>query len=474
MSDWAIALNRFGLGRKLGERLPDDPRRWLLSQFHSYDARPQRLKRGGLSSEAVHQMNTLRAVRNQAKRNAGLASRMTENDKLAAAATQARIDFRRAARIRYVDNVKASIQTALASDAPFIERLVRFWSNHFAVSVDRNSDLMALAGAFEFEAIRPHLLGKFADMVTAVERHPAMLLFLDQRMSLGPGSAFLSRRPNAARGLNENLAREILELHTMGVRSGYSQADVIELARGLTGWTYSGGSLTAADRFITNAVPGEFTFVKQFHEPGVRKLLDRTYDQAGEAQAGAMLADISRRPETARFISTKLARHFAGDDPAPSLVDRLSDAFLESDGDLPTVYRVLVESPECWAGDVVKFRTPWDWLIASQRALGQYKARGQTLVGLLDQLGQPMWSPGSPAGYEDTAARWLSADTLIRRLGIAAQLVNAQPAKIDPRSLGEALFAGKLEPDTAQRIADAPEKSLGLAILLSSPQMLRR
>ena len=218
----------------------------------------------------------------------------------------------------------ARLQRAVIADCGFTERLVAFWSNHFCISANKGELARIWAGSFEREAIRPHVLGRFADMLKAVEQHPAMLFFLDNQQSLGPDSR---AGQNRKRGLNENLAREIMELHTLGVGGGYTQDDVTSLARIITGWTFAGrqGQLGA---------PGSFVFNANAHQPGPQRLLGKTYEDNGVAQGEAALADIARHPSTAKFIATKFARHFVADDPPPALVARLQDIFHKTDGDL--------------------------------------------------------------------------------------------------------------------------------------------
>ncbi len=203
----------------------------------------------------------------------------------------------------------ARLQRGMIADCGFVERLVVFWSNHFCISANKGGLARMWAGSFEREAIRPHVLGRFGDMLKAVEQHPAMLFFLDNQQSLGPESR---AGVNRKRGLNENLAREILELHTLGVGGGYSQDDVTSLARIITGWTFAGrqGQLGA---------PGSFVFNANAHQPGAQRLLGKIYENNGVAQGEAALADIARHPSTAKFIATKFARHFVADDPPPAL-----------------------------------------------------------------------------------------------------------------------------------------------------------
>ena len=214
---------------------------------------------------------------------------------------------------------KAHYDAAVRAELGFAERLVWFWSNHFCV----NADGTVMAGAYEREAIRPHVLGNFADLLLAAEGHPAMLLYLDNASSMGPNSV---AGINRNRGLNENLGREILELHTLGVRTGYSQDDVISFAKVITGWTIYLPDLP--DR------GGEFLYYPRMHEPGPQTVLGKAYRDTGIEQGRAVLADLARHPATALHVATKLARHFVADDPPPALVETLRRTFVETDGDL--------------------------------------------------------------------------------------------------------------------------------------------
>src|SRR5947209_15774703 len=248
----------------------------------------------------------------------------------------------------------ARLQRAMIADCGFVERLVVFWSNHFCISANKGGLARMWAGSFEREAIRPHVLGRFGDMLKAVEQHPAMLFFLDNQQSLGPDSR---AGKNRNRGLNENLAREIMELHTLGVGGGYTQADVTSLARIITGWTFAGrrGQLGA---------PGSFVFNANAHQPGAQRLLGKTYEDNGVAQGEAALADIARHPSTAKFIATKFVRHFVADDPPPALVAQLEAVFKKTDGDLRAMTLALVDADAAWRTPMTKMRSPYEFLVA--------------------------------------------------------------------------------------------------------------
>ena len=469
MADTARALNRFGLGAALGEAPPANPQRWLSDQLAQFDPRPAPIAAALPSGKLIEMLRDSRDAKQELK--AAAKQSGTDPKDMKQQAKQAGMagpyaDLREA----YVDAVGARTAAALTTQTPFAERLVHFWSNHFAVSVDK-IDTVGLAGAFEFEAIRPHIMGTFGELLGAAERHPAMLLYLDQAQSVGPTSVLGARAAQRGnkRGLNENLAREIMELHTLGVRSGYSQTDVTEFARALTGWTVGG---LAKQPILQGPGPG-YWFAAPIHEPGSRTVMDKTYSQPGGAQAQAVLDDLAIHPATARHLATKLARHFAADDSPPALVARLEQAFLQSRGDLPAVYRVLIEAPEVWSGPA-KFRTPWEWTIAALRATGIKSVPGKSAVGTFQQLGQPIWKPGSPAGYDDIAASWAGPDALYRRVEVAQRLADRSAPTIDARTLGPALFPGSLSPGTATAMTRAESGPQALALLLSSPEMMRR
>lgn len=454
MNSAAIALNRFGLGARPDDALPADPQRWLLDQFARYQPQPPawagHTDTDALLSDYQSRQRELRSL---------------PEDQRAAARQQ----LRRGARSGYLDAVNARLASAIDTPAPFVERLVHFWSNHFAVSVEKPV-VLDLAGAYEAEAIRPHVLGRFEDLLLAAVRHPAMLVYLDQAQSVGPASPAAQRaarrNPDKTRGLNENLAREIMELHTLGVRSGYTQQDVTEFARALTGWSLGNDA--------GNPAAG-FQYRPALHEPGPRRLLGRSYAAGGQEQALAILRDLAASPATALHVATKLARHFVADDPPPALVQRLAAAYQRSGGDLPAVYRTLIDSPEPWAAPATKFKTPWEWAVSSMRALGRRELKGAQAAGLFNQLGQPVWRPGSPAGYDDIAASWAAPDALVRRVELAQRLAAQAGNSVDARALAPRLLPGDaLGAGTAEAIARSESGSGALALLLVSPDFLRR
>jgi uncharacterized protein (DUF1800 family) len=493
----SIALNRFGLGSRGDQPALTDPVGWLTRQLTSFDPRPDAIAnaptRATVAAGLADYFRQQRAMRmEQAGRSSGpgaasmlpmqapgtpgMAPPMPEKPGRDDAMKQARQFAQRTSRADYAGAVAARATNALVTDTPFVERLVHFWANHFAVSADK-LELIGLAGTLEFEAIRPHVLGTFRDMLVAVEQHPAMLLYLDQAVSVGPESprgVRIAARGNRKVGLNKNLAREILELHTLGVRTGYTQADVTEFARALTGWTVAGiGRGPGAGAAGTDGLPGDFVFAAPIHEPGDRTIMGKRYPAGGVEQARAVLQDVSIAPATATHVMTKLARHFAGDTPPPALVARLQAAFLTSGGDLPTVYRALIASPEVWVERSLKFKTPWDWTISSMRALNVKTADPQAMVGLLNQLGQPTWKPRQPIGYDDIAASWAGPDAVLRRVE-AAERFASRAANVDARALAPRVLPGSVSPATQAALANCESPAQALALMLVAPEFMRR
>ena len=506
----AIAANRFGLGVRPGDdAAPGDPRAALLGQFARFDPRPAELAQlpgsGAMAAEfrdylirsryarmenGVFRVADPPAVSDNAMAGAAMAGAATRgttmaddretNPRLAGLPKELRQDIRKMYRDSYGAQARARLTAALVTPAPFPERLVHFWANHFAVSADKLQTI-GTAGTLEFEAIRPHVAGRFGDLLLAVETHPAMLLYLDQAQSIGPDStigqkAALRRNPNAKKvGLNENLAREILELHTLGVDGGYSQADVQELARGLTGWSLGGFVRAPVGH---DAPDGAFVFQDGWHQPGARTLLGQRYAQGGVEQGRAMLAALAVHPATARHLAIKLARHFVADVPPPALVDRLARAHVESGGDLMAVYRVLVVAPEAWSGSgpavEPKFKSPWEWTVSMLRGVGARDVPDMAMIGALKELGQPVWQPGSPAGWDDSAAAWAAPDALLRRVEVARRVAAKVGDRLDPRALAPRLLPGVLTEATAQAVARAGSPQDGLALLFVSPEFLRR
>ena len=463
----AVAAHRFGLGEASLKDIGPDAPAWLLSQIGP--AGPQR--GDGLPS-GVEGLRRYTDFIRQQRQAVPAAADMAGASAAAAAAAASPL------RQTVLADVRARLLTAVQTTRPFNERLALFWANHFTVSVAKGS-VRGIAGAFEREAIRPHIAGNFASLLRAAVLHAGMLRYLDNDNSAGPDSALvrrLARRPRAEgepgpriTGLNENLAREVLELHTLGVAGGYTQADVTALAQVLTGWR-----LPLREWAAAGSGPAEGRFEAAWHQPGPKTLLGRTY-AAGSQALDEVLQDLTRHRATARFVSTKLARHFVADDPPPALVARLAADFERSSGDLPSLYRTLVQSPEAWAPQPCKLKSPEEFAISSARLLQLDEtalARQPDLA--IGQMGQRVQGAPSPAGWPDRAEEWLGPDALWKRVEWATRVAALRGRLVDARALAAASLGPRLQTDTLQQIERAADGSQALALLLLSPEFQRR
>jgi uncharacterized protein (DUF1800 family) len=316
-----------------------------------------------------------------------------------------------------------------------------------------------MAGAYEREAIRPHVLGRFVDMLLVVESHPAMLYYLSNAESVGPNSiAGIIRN----RGLNENLAREALELHTLGVRSGYTQADVTNFAKVLTGWTVM---LPGVAKY-----GGLFVFAPRAHEPGDQVILGKRYPDTGQEQGRAVLADLARHPATARHIAEKLARHFVADESPLPLVDKLAKSFNDSGGDLKELARTLILAEESWTSKRTKLKRPGEWHIAAMRLAGAQGNVGRFMKGQA-LLGEPLWRPPAPIGFSDYQAAWI--DGLSQRADMANNFASRVADRLDPAALLEQGLGPLASTETRNTVARAGSRAQALALLLMAPGFLR-
>jgi len=466
----ALALHRFGFG-SVGDQIAmiaSDPRGALLADLDRPGA-------GQLAADLPSSTQAVRAVfdfRAQQQAEQKLAQR-AEKAAQTGGDTQVMSD---AAKANAVDGVppgpktpplpqqivqseaKARFDAACNADVGFVERLVWFWSNHFCVSADK---IPAMAGAYEREAIRPHVLGRFADLLLAVESHPAMLFYLDNVESMGADSV---AGVNRDKGLNENLARETLELHTLGVRTGYTQADVTSFANVLTGWTW-----------IAPGEPdhgGEFTFNKRLHEPGARTVLDKSYPDTGVDQGRAVLADLARHPATAQHIAQKLTTHFVADEPPPTLVAKLTKSFTGSDGNLKEVAKTLVTADESWVPQRQKLKPPAEWIAGVLRLTGaQATMPIGPIMNAQATLGEPLWRPPAPNGWPDTEAAWI--DGVPRRIDIANQFAG-RVRVADPLALLDSGLGPLASADTRNTVARAGSRNQAVALLVMAPEFLRR
>lgn len=459
-----IAANRFGLGARPGDlKLIDkDPQSWLLGQLEGPSRLPDDLRQLPGTAAVIKEVDEVRKMQREAKRAAG--------DEPAPNVVQ---KFGSVLRRHYLEQTGAKFRVATRTDYPFHERLVNFWANHFAVSADKQP-VSALAGLFENEAIRPNLSGRFVELLLAVEKHPTMILYLDNQRSIGPKSTLASRANRRRRdtqfGLNENLAREILELHTLGVAGGYSQQDVTAFARVITGWSIGGGD----NRRFAQGTPGTFEFRDNIHEPGSQTILGKRYSQKGIAQGEAVLGDLASHPSTARFIATKLVRHFVADDPPSAMVDRIAEVFLDSHGDLPAVHAALVDSSEPWQSTFGKYKTPQEFVISAFRAFDRVPDSGRFVVGALDLMGQTPFRPGSPAGWPDSADHWGGADSLYKRIEWSNTVARYAGSRVNPLKLAENVLGPALGDHTRTAISRAASAEQGITLFLASPEFQRR
>ncbi len=402
------------------------------------------------------------------------------------------------ARVIVGEAIEARLMRAIASPRQLEETLVAFWFNHFNIFAGKGLDRLWV-GAFEQEAIRPHVLGSFRDMLGATAKHPAMLFYLDNWLNTAPGSPG-TRGP--FEGINENYARELMELHTLGVNGGYTQADVIALAHILTGWTIGpaprrrpvfarmGGPFRrgAADRQQATG-RGGFMFDPDRHDFSDKQFLGRTVRGGGIAEGEAALDMLARSPATAHRLGFKLAQYFLADDPDTATVAHLAQTYLASDGNIRAVLAALFagasfRSP---ANFGAKFKSPYRYVISSVRAAGIEATNFRPLRGMLFQLGEPPYGHIMPQGYDDTQAAWLNPDGMMRRLSFAVALAHgnlpltAAPDAASPRRdpaapLDAAVLMRTLgdqfSPATRSAIAAAPP-ALRAGIVLGAPEFMR-
>jgi uncharacterized protein (DUF1800 family) len=456
----AIAAHRFGLGEPDLAPIGSDAQGWLLQQIGPAD-----VQRGDALPDAAEGLRRhdayLKALR---ERGSGNSAAMADA---------------RPFEQRFVEHFRALVQadqsarlsTAATTQRPFAERLALFWSNHFTVSSVKGA-ARGLVGAFEREAIRPHIAGSFQQLLLASTRHATMLRYLDNALSAGPNSRFVARLARRQAdgmvpritGLNENLAREVLELHTLGVDGGYTQADVTAFAAVLTGWR--------APRLPR----GDETsfFDAAWHEPGTKTVLGKRYREGPQA-LHEVLNDLSAHPSTARFVATKLARHFVADEPPPTLVDRLARTFRDGAGHLPALYSELVKAPEAWLPQPAKLKTPEEFVISTARALragDMMFTRGRDAGVAL--MGQPVQRAPSPAGWPDRAEEWLGPDALWKRLEWATRVGERAGRLVDARALGVTAFGPMWSASSARHVERAADGPQALTLLLMAPEFQRR
>ncbi len=427
-----IAAIRFAQGRRPGDPVPSDPVAWLDSQLAPGLPGPALPDDVPVTQQAVFAAG----LEDTARIRAGGMGRPNQ------------------ARILREESL-ASLALSIGGDYGFRERLVAFWANHLAIARNRAP---LFTGLYIREVIRAHVTGRFEDMLVAMARSPAMLVYLDNNGSVGPNSPVGKR---TRRGLNENLAREILELHTVTPAAGYSQADVTAFAHVLTGWGFQGGR-----------EPFGFSFRAQSHEPGPKTVMGQTFPEGQEGGVMA-LAWLARHEKTHRHLATKLVRHFVADDPPPAAVDTIFGVLRDTQGDLGAASRALVRLPEAWATPLGKLRNPQDYVVSVLRAVEAPPDMAERAFGAVQFLGQPLWLPPAPIGFPDTAPPWAAPELMVRRIdwvnGIAGR-----GAGRDAADLAASVLGPLCRPETLRAAARAGSAREALTLILASPEFHRR
>ena len=524
------AAHRFGLGPKPGEfdRIGSKPEAWLLAQLETPYRAPHQFE-GFLSTadqrrSMFHRYTDVTPRLREQREAAQARGDQAEAETLSAEMKRVEFGYLTWMNESMMLEFGAQTNVAITTDEPFRERLVRFWCNHLVVPAIKQPS-KRLAAAYEREAIRPHVTGKFADMLVATAKHPGMLVFLDNILSMGSNSSY---GQTTSRGINENLGREILELHTMGVLGGYTQSDVIELSKGISGWSL--WPLTEDTHGSWRDRPpgaryGEFHFYADWHEPGSPVMLGKSYDQPGLAKGEAMLNDLARRPETARFLATKLAQHFVSDAPGDDIVRRLADAYLAHDTDLGEMARALVQADEPWDMAGSKLKQPQDFVLSVLRVLGKPLLNNQvwpqtlydadtyrwrehiwalyyddefgtvpvkdpadyasdmakkgleiaTLYRDIAAMGQPPFRAPGPQGWYDRWSDWNGSDSILKRAEFGAAKAELFANDIgDPMAFLNRIYPAHAPDDLASAVKRAASGAQAISLILSSPQFQRR
>ncbi|EDK30580.1 hypothetical protein VSWAT3_24894 [Vibrionales bacterium SWAT-3] len=444
-----VGEQRFGFGPRLGQTAYYSPLEQLDKKpfiHQSIQALP--------TTESI--LITVGENREQRKKAKGDEQKMQAMKK--EAQSFLRTHYRQQAQARHLQSVETPYG--------FQERIVQFWSNHFAISVD-NRKLMPLAASIENDVVRKHWNGNFGDMLMASSKHPAMLLYLDNQLSIGPNSKVGKRRD---KGLNENLAREILELHTLGVDGAYNQQDVIALAKAISGWGIKFQSPNAGFRFANN-----------LHEPGSLTLLGKSYSQSGVSQGESCLQTLATHKDTAKHLVGKLCQHFIGDTPK-ELSNQMVAAYLKGNGDLLPVYRLLLSSEQASEPNPNRFRPPKEWLFAVLRS-AEIPLDDKQVLNTLNTLGQPPFKPGSPAGWSDQDRDHNSPSALTQRMQVANRLASitiksGKACGIKPKAVVDnviaVLYGDAIDEHTQIVLNKADSAAMQLSLLWLSPQFQYR
>ena len=453
----ATAVNRFGLGAAPGEinQVGSDPVGYFVEQLTAVPS---------LSGEnfisTANAISDFRQFRQKRKENKLKQAEMEQSG------SEENPSMDRIPNLGfeiYQAELRARLKVFSTTKKPFAERLCLFWANHFAISA-RSARLASLAGAYEREAIRPNILGNFKDLLVACSQHPAMLIYLDNINSFGPNSR---AGRNREKGLNENLARELLELHTLGVDGGYTLNDIQELAKAITGW-----SVVRAKS--TEPSSNGFLFNGRAHESGSRTVLGTVYKNTGSTEMGEnILADMAKHPATAKHIARKLATYFVSDTPTPEMISVMENAFLKHDGELLPVYEAMLTHRDAFNEELGKFKSPID-LIASTARGFEVRRDFDPLENGLSVMGQKLWAPPSPKGWPDSRIHWATTDGIKTRLDFAVFFSNRNPIKFDVQERARELLGPNIRTETLTEIQRAEDLPQAVAILVMSPEFQHR
>ena len=448
----AIAVTRFGLGAQQGEiaLASQNPKAWLKDQL-TETVLPFPMK-GLLTSQGyiLEKEAFIKARRAEKSDEAKIVVSEPFNKR-----------FRAWQNAEQITRFRYGVQT----QAPFHERLTQFWSNHFSVS-GRTRDVLT-AAAHEREAIRPFILGSFKELAYSAILHPSMLVYLDNVRSVGPNSVFgLVGGRFRRKGLNENLAREVMELHTVTPKAKYTQSDVTEFARALTGWG-------VADKQALNDLGGKTYFDIKKHEPGSRRVMNKTYFSIGKKQAPAVLRNLCEHPETAKNVAYKLARHFTSDKPPSRLVKALTKKFSQTNGDLMALYKVLIDAPETWEALPQKAKTPNEMLLSTARQLGPDQVFPTSAKDVFEGFGQTAFRASTPEGWPDGNENWLGPDAVMKRIEWANKVAQKN-SSFDARVFLTQGLGPRLSSKTQDVIEAAESNQQALTLALMSPEFLRR
>jgi uncharacterized protein (DUF1800 family) len=499
-------LNRIGFGARPGDI--DRVRQMGLATYIDEQLHPERIADTAMASRLAG-FETLALSSRQiaedyyvpaqmARRQAQLANKDAAPDAAGAQQkprTPEQMELARKEREVIAELSEQKILRAVYSDRQLEEVMTDFWFNHFNVFAGKGATQEYLT-EYERDVIRPHALGKFRDLLGATAKSPAMLFYLDNWQSVDPhandrlaaerevrgrraarfGLMRPPQNPNGRgqqpaqqprRGLNENYGREIMELHTLGVDGGYTQQDVVNVARAFTGWTIE-----------QPRQGGGFRFDPRMHDEGEKIVLGHRIKAGGGESDGEQVLDLlASHPSTAHFVATKLARRFVSDTPPPALVERAAKRFLDTKGDIREVVRTIVTSPEFFAAEAyrAKVKTPFEFVVSAVRATGAEVTDALPLVQAVRQLGMPLYMCQPPTGYVDRADAWVNTGALINRMNFALQLVSGRMRAVQPGDAAAgAALAGDISPSTAATIAKASDPKQVAALTLGSPEFQRR